>query len=1638
MEANSVFCWLVAQPARSRIARRDLDGSKVKESALPVAGIYTQAVILELTGLSASLPMLSQIPGVASVPSADRPHEDQAAGWSSALEQLALHVVGFCWLSPLFIEEVSSILSDAGEQCRDFWALTKYHDEHFLHCQASSSNVLPHAVPSHARVQSKGATADSKWFYELSEATHEHLQVLAQDLLQGQATTRLCLKIPAPHALLLAAGRWAEYCLPVVLKGRTRSFAAGAALLKALPLPAVSQEAVPVDGNSAPSMFDPVHLRQLTRSLRKLLSRHRQISEEDLAAARQDIATLLGVRAKLYVEEALMTRRFYSLQTLVEAVLVSSNLRSQGSLKPVLQLGLQLVVRSEQVCRYFLSLLERRYALPKKSFLNKHRLTVLMAFMQAQAQELDKLLDGCRQDCIVRWSTMDASPQKGYEWVMQGHRFMAVKDLPEALQKSDMLIQGSFDSQTTDACRNFLIPRLMMRPCLPAAVGSGRASVAHKICAAAHSERAGCNSWTQVAHVMNSTFTRTGDLGAESHVVGWKGSLTDLLGDWLLQEDVLESEPRGEKEFSFEPVLPADSCQQEQPGFLFADVTDAVPEPRDEQLQQPSPAASSNPQNRLTLDFRDQIYCAGLLHIAHNMCKDMHNALEHWPVFVDQLTHVCRLLSQKFSRDRLLQTCFSELPWSAFQDQFKSFNSNVYGGRWNTVMIALTDLFPLLHVLRRAWSSAKFGMKQEDFAEEAEDTGAGSSRVLSLKRVDEALTSHMFAAYAHAMLKLADCMLHLSHWAESCPCQQHHSQAEADSCPLKSCRAPELACGALPVLLQRSLDRAHAELLSFPELSVLSEADLQVVIADWTAARKHVQLLCEIKLAHWQQHPYVLFGIAHHDPQERIKAAKRSLSLYDSAAAEADGDHALVLPGLCHECCSKDISSCRAELQMLAQGETEWEKLPKLCLVAGKCKFVPVAERWVEGLRASTKRSVRAAPHAGPAHVAFEFMLPFLRRWLEEVPQRLGMLADHAHATSHLLRLCRACGVLNHPQIQELCQLNQHGQLLLPHKLRPKVVEVLLHCDAASHFRKLPATLMLQDQKAMHPELPAAVAHAVLTDAWERMWSKYALQHIKTSVAELQGNDEVGSRSRVVYSMSGCYSPLPLSSFTNPKPELPSIEDGSEAQFLCHGLQTRPADALPHHAAGNVQKAQWQESRVRDCLFFRVAHLNPGRAVVVSGVPRMHGEGNLLVEELPVMSYSTCRETASVSVEGEDGVASVYVLAAITSSPKDLLGIRQWAVSDRIQYELDAVLLERLSVSEKDALQLLLQDMVSQQAFDFTGTGKTCRIEQTADGFASEHNPALRAARLMSAYGLFTCISRQEECSQWQLTKAGLHCLSLCFALHSPQPLFAVPEEETLTIESACETPSVLILLLLQKQGFEFRYHEKGKKPRVPPVFQATSSSTKICWLHYTQATVCHEYLVALCTAALHEKEVPHFQSRNFYVQLLFGKDSARQQPRRGRRPREKQGSFQFQTLYDSTKADAVALASRKRPGQQRGRGAGRQAKSARGRAVPAGEGANIGPVSADDELHEVSHAENDDDQAERSCSVSDLDSCEGEDLEVLLTDDAVDPMQSKRKVSAMQEAAPHRNLLLHPCHLPPAVPLGSLEVMPVQQQPQA
>lgn len=68
-------------------------------------------------------------------------------------------------------------------------------------------------------------------------------------------------------------------------------------------------------------------------------------------------------------------------------------------------------------------------------------------------------------------------------------------------------------------------------------IGSGRASLARKVHALTHSVKMQAPTWAAAADILSATVTWTGDLGTESLLWTFKGTVSSVFGRWVVSDD---------------------------------------------------------------------------------------------------------------------------------------------------------------------------------------------------------------------------------------------------------------------------------------------------------------------------------------------------------------------------------------------------------------------------------------------------------------------------------------------------------------------------------------------------------------------------------------------------------------------------------------------------------------------------------------------------------------------------------------------------------------------------------------------------------------------------------------------------------------------------------------------------------------------------------------------------------------------------------------------------------------------------------------------------------------------------------------------------------------------------------------------
>jgi len=175
-----------------------------------------------------------------------------------------------------------------------------------------------------------------------------------------------------------------------------------------------------------------------------------------------------------------------------------------------------------------------------------------------------------------------------------------------------------------------------------------------------------------------------------------------------------------------------------------------------------------------------------------------------------------------------------------------------------------------------------------------------------LPLADAAVSSDFFWAYLKMLVVVGDTMLHLHHWAETCPCHESHRLvlehkliASPVRCPLLGRRAPEICCGDLDGLLDTLYETPLAQLGA----EFAGVADWHQIVADFHTIRLLFVQTIRLKTMAMRTLPRVLIGMAHHDVGKARQACGNALRrLWGNISVQRFLSHPPVSPWGHHLC----------------------------------------------------------------------------------------------------------------------------------------------------------------------------------------------------------------------------------------------------------------------------------------------------------------------------------------------------------------------------------------------------------------------------------------------------------------------------------------------------------------------------------------------------------------------------------------------------------------------------------------------------------------------------------------------------------------------------------------------------------------
>lgn len=811
------------------------------------------------------------------------------------------------------------------------------------------------------------------------------------------------------------------------------------------------------------------------------------------------------------------------------------------------------------------------------------------------------------------------------------------------------------------------------------------------------------------------------------------------------------------------------------------------------------------------------------------MTEHVVTVLEFGEEFVQGLTNICDLISRPWSKQRLQMTCFRDPPASLQWQGFQEFHATVYRGRWASITDASEKLRPLETALRFAWDPNSYGSLQV--------AGQEALQRRSVHAADFPINSEYWWRYLDMWLTLAGVVQHGLRWAESCPCHSKHSNPDF-VCPLRGCRAPELACEQLPRIMDDLFATSAAQLIMATSRQ-LSQEDQQKVLSDWERGRRHLAFTLLMKTGCWGQLPSVCVGIAHHDEACARAAALKALQLYESAG-DAYPHHALTLSLL-------SPGPARQQLELFITGDS-LESLPLLCQHAARLKFILVAERWVEGLHALSNRKMLVARRHAPPMVGLSLHMNHIRSFLGSSPANLAKLAEYAEQVNTARIACEELGFGCHPVVQEVdACTSRKGR-------HTRLVEVIYHCDGPTLFAHYEWSSP-QAPPAANTALPSLTTDGMLRQLEE----KYAVDFVRDRMRELEGR-------MFSFKILDLAADLfrPLTAHINPQPALPDGFAGPTGICFCDPDSPNSLPDAPLQPVGgdpSLLRAR------RMTAFFRVVSLNPALCKTHHTVPtsKLHTAAIAIsVHDILEINAATKHiMVASEAKQTDDGTWCPQLLLLQSIGLNCLESIRVWNCSStaRVRWLHH----ERIPAALQDRARVLLGSMVS----------KGCLPGPDSPDFRVDHSDSEKMPVMQCLGNLGVVVKCREagdnSASWWRIAPLCVRELQAGTVVDGAKALLTprtIPLQSFHTWE---------LIRHLSSAGWAAEVFYSHRSSRVPGPY--TVGEPKIWFCKPNAATLCQTYLLALALAPEHKLAVHHFQTGKWYEALLEGRELPPKKP---------------------------------------------------------------------------------------------------------------------------------------------------------------
>ena len=454
-------------------------GSAAYASGCDDIDVYTQEVKHQLLAFDEIAPNLTAA--------------SKSRMWSNTFQHLCDKVMGVILVRPLWTADIRKYLEPYQVVISDYWNASALGTVPLFFME-----VLEYIAINPTVVQTESLRAGARsLFFPLS--TWSCARMMASNNLTVQASEQpravqaifndwqakwcperkleatVAMAMPVPHGMFVLSGRWQSYAFPMVrgVVARGLNLHSVAELTRGVDL---NVDLANVHHNFDLEMvsLSPSLLLNIADLLRKeVVGSPSFLAQPEL---REDVDSALGwlseMRHRMVRLDLQRNRKAFEMTFLINCLNICGYMKSGRELQAVLVSSLDCTVQDPLLASHFKELLEKPGAIPTTTTLYRHRLTVAIAFcvlLQHRHAEMISTDGG-----IVRWGTMDGSPQGNWDLILHGSATMCVRDLPAAYTMASMLNgrgPAPLDDEEDQRVRGELSKLLVMTQGQPAAVG---------------------------------------------------------------------------------------------------------------------------------------------------------------------------------------------------------------------------------------------------------------------------------------------------------------------------------------------------------------------------------------------------------------------------------------------------------------------------------------------------------------------------------------------------------------------------------------------------------------------------------------------------------------------------------------------------------------------------------------------------------------------------------------------------------------------------------------------------------------------------------------------------------------------------------------------------------------------------------------------------------------------------------------------------------------------------------------------------------------------------------------------------------------------------------------------------------------